>query len=97
MSEVKTNSSKVIFELEGKITDSWVNELIKECQRVLTSQSEIILDLAKVSYIDEQGINALKVLQQEKVKITNCSLFLSALLREILDSQQDSSRREASF
>lgn len=87
MSEVKTNSSKVIFELEGKITDSWVNELIKECQRVLTSQSEIILDLAKVSYIDEQGINALKVLQQEKVKITNCSLFLSALLREILDNQ----------
>lgn len=87
MSEVKTNSSKVIFELEGKITDSWVNELIKECQRVLTNQSEIILDLAKVSYIDEQGIDALKVLQQEKVKITNCSLFLSALLREILDNQ----------
>lgn len=86
MSEIENNSGKIIFQLEGKITGSWVNELLKECHRALTSQNEIILDLDSVSYIDEQGIYALKTLQKEKVKLINCSLFLSALLTELLDN-----------
>jgi anti-anti-sigma regulatory factor len=87
MSEITSNEGKVIFQLEGKITGSWVNELIKECHKALIGQREIILDLAKVSYIDESGIYALKALHTEKVKLANCSLFLSALLTELLDNQ----------
>ncbi|MBI4852848.1 MAG: STAS domain-containing protein [Acidobacteria bacterium] len=86
VSEIKSSSSKVIFQLEGKITSTWVNELIKECNNVLTTKREIILDLASVSYIDEQGIYALKSLQKEKVKLINCSLFLSLLLTELVDN-----------
>jgi anti-anti-sigma regulatory factor len=85
VSEIKSNSGKIIFQLEGKIMGCWVDELLKECKKTLIGEDEIVLDLTSVSYIDEQGIYALKSLEKEKVKLINCSLFLSALLTEIVE------------
>lgn len=76
----KTEEDKTTFYLEGKLVGSWVNELLQECYKALAQNSEIILDLEKVSYADEEGICALATLRKENIKLTNCSLFLSVLL-----------------
>lgn len=90
ITETKNSNNKVTLELEGKITSNWVTELISQCHKSFIDETMVILDLGKVSYIDEQGVYALKALHKEKVKLTNCSLFLSALLTDLLENQQDS-------
>lgn len=89
ITEIKNSNGQIVLQLEGKIANSWIVELTKQCYSVLAYQKEVILDLSKVSYVDQQGICVLKVLLKENVKISNCSLFLSILLAELIKNQQE--------
>jgi anti-anti-sigma regulatory factor len=77
---ISTDAQKAIFQLEGKIINPWVEEINKECQKYLSSQEKLILDVSQVSFVDEEGVNLLKTLLKGKVELVGCSLFLSKLL-----------------
>jgi anti-anti-sigma regulatory factor len=63
--------------LEGRLVDVWVTEVRKYCHTVLSESQELILDLANVSFADRPGIELLRQLQAEDVRLVNCSPFLA--------------------
>lgn len=97
ITEVKNDNCRVTLQLEGKITSDWVKELISEFYKNFDSKTIVAIDLSRVSYVDQQGIYALKALKSENVKLINCSLFLSALLKDLLENQQDSCEATTCF
>ncbi|MFY9221161.1 MAG: STAS domain-containing protein [Blastocatellia bacterium] len=80
MTTIITDAQKVIFLLEGKIINPWVEEINKECQKHFSIYEKLILDVSQVSFVDEEGVKLLKNLIKDKVELVGCSLFLSKLL-----------------
>ena len=67
--------------LEGKICHSWAAELRNEIEKILSSGKKVILDFAKVSYLDEEAARMLRLYPEERVEKRNCSLFIRTVLK----------------
>jgi anti-anti-sigma regulatory factor len=80
ITEIDRDDEKITFLLEGRIVGQWVDEFSKECETALAGGHRIILDLSRVLFADEQGIDTLNRLIGERIELTGCSLFLSELL-----------------
>jgi anti-anti-sigma regulatory factor len=70
---------KRVLRLEGKLLASWVSELLTACREV-NSTTEFELDLAGLSFADSAGIETLRVLADQGLRITNCSPFMAELM-----------------
>ena len=56
ISEIQKKAEQpVIFRLEGRIVGPWVSELRQVCDGLLTNTNKVSLDLADVSFSDENG------------------------------------------
>ena len=73
------DSEKAVLKVEGPIVSEWVPVLEAECQRLLETNKELILDFSSVTYIDSRGVKALQGLSLE---IINCT----RLIEETLES-----------
>jgi anti-anti-sigma regulatory factor len=80
ITEIETDAETVTFLLEGKIVDEWVAEIKKECEAAFNRRSKIILDLSRVNFVDEQGVETIRALIRTRVKLVGCSIFLSELI-----------------
>ena len=72
----------VTLQLEGRLVDLWVTEVRKCCDTLLTEGSELILDLAHVSFADSHGIALLMELHAGNIRLVNCSPFLAGQIGE---------------
>ena len=79
---IAQSDKETTFRLEGRIVREWVPELRAECQKHLEAGRLVILDLSGVAFVDNQGIESITALKEGGVRLSNCSLFLSALLGE---------------
>jgi hypothetical protein len=72
----------VILRLEGRLVADWVPELMTVCRSDgQTSRCEE-LDIGSLSFADAAGIEALRNLADQGLRITNGSPFMAELLRE---------------
>ena len=80
-----TSSSKQL-KLEGRVTGPSVEELRHQCEAALAQNghSRLTLDVADVSYIDDEGIDLFRALGRHNVTVARCSPFLAELLKEVL-------------
>lgn len=81
MTTIQTDPQTATLLLEGRIVGSWVEELTRECEQKLSQTERIILDVSQVSFVDDNGVEVLKTLRQNRVYLTGCSLFLDELLK----------------
>jgi anti-anti-sigma factor len=88
ISVVQSSSQAVTLRLEGEVKGSWVAELRQSCEGVLSEGTELVLDLAGVSYIDQDGIALFNTLQDRDVILRNASYFVA----ELLGASNDNSR-----
>ena len=74
------------FKVEGRLTGEAVGELRQLCEGMLDcpEHGRLILDLADVSFIDNEGIELVRDLRHDNVLITQYSPFLAQLLKEAL-------------
>lgn len=79
---IPEDNETVTLQLEGRIVREWVDEVRRECERSLAERSRVILDLSGVTFLDDQGIKLLKTLEGDCVRLSRCSTFLAALLKE---------------
>jgi len=79
---IAKDEKTVTLQLEGRIVGQWVHEVRRECEKGLAQSSKVILDLAGVIFVNDQGIKVLKALKEYRVLLVRCSPFLSALLEE---------------
>jgi anti-anti-sigma regulatory factor len=81
ITKTETNGGKVIFKLEGKITDQWASLLDGECRAALRTWNAVELDCAAVDFVDERGIEVLKNLPSTHITLVNASGYLTELLQ----------------
>lgn len=78
---VAEDGKTMTLKLEGRIVGQWVKELREACEVCLAKGSALILDLSDVSFVDDQGIQALKTMLGDRVQWVGCSSFISTLLQ----------------
>jgi anti-anti-sigma regulatory factor len=72
--------TKVLF-LEGKICQEYRRELQAEIEKGIGNREKIILDLSKVSFLDEEAAKMIKEFADKKLSLRNCSLYIRTVLR----------------
>lgn len=89
ISQTATTETEPTLWLEGEINGRWVEELRKECARALDTTTmngeRLVLDVAGVSSIDVAGLALLRELGARRVLVRNASLYVSELLKGIVD------------
>ena len=69
------------FFLEGKICQSWTEELRAGIEEEIGQGKKVILDFSKVSFLDEEAASMLEHFKNQNVVMRNGSLFIRALLK----------------
>ena len=72
----------VVLKAEGRIVGEWVRLLEEECRSLARDQDGLALDLASVSYLDQDAVRLLRSLTADKVSLVNCPPLLEELLAE---------------
>ena len=83
---ISETSSKTL-KLEGRIAGNMVEELRRVCEQSLAEDdhTDLVLDLADVSFLDHEGIELIHHLRSRRnVALTNYSAFLAELLKEVV-------------
>jgi len=77
------------FVLEGKLVGPWVTELEKHWESALAAGSSrtMLVDLADVSFIDDDGRALLARMRQKGVRLLSAGVLINAIVAEI-DAQQ---------
>jgi hypothetical protein len=87
ISQASTTPAQIVLRLEGQVTGRWVDELRRECARVLASEahggSRLVLDLAEVASIDAAGRALFRELSIRRGMVTNCSMYVAELLKGV--------------
>jgi anti-anti-sigma factor len=90
ISQTATTETRTTLRLEGEINGRWVEELRKECVRTLdtdtTNGRRLVLDVGEVTSIDVAGLALLRELGARRVLVRNASLYVSELLKGIVDA-----------
>jgi hypothetical protein len=81
ISQAGTRNHSVILKLEGRVVGPWVGELRRICEPLLAEDGALKLDLAEVSYLDEEAVVALNNLKSRGVKLKNCSPFVEQQIK----------------
>ena len=91
ITETSGDEKAVTLRLDGKIVDAWVADLERLCLRYRDEEHKsIVLDFSGVTFVDENGVGMLQRIKDSRIKIINCSLFIEALLHNLVSSDQKS-------
>lgn len=80
ITQVSEDSDQVCLKVEGRVIGDWVSELDRTCGSCLSQSRLITLDMSDVTYIDRQGVETLKRILGENVRLTGATLLVQALL-----------------
>jgi len=81
---VESSGEAVKIRVEGRVAGRWVEELRRSCTvHGLNDGVQLTLDLADVSFIDADGIEALKDLRSRCVKLISPSSFVAEQLKDV--------------
>jgi anti-anti-sigma regulatory factor len=72
----------VILLLEGQIVAEWVELLETECLTLLHTDQNVLLDLSRVSYLDQRAARLLRNLAARSVQLINCPPLVADLVTE---------------
>jgi ABC-type transporter Mla MlaB component len=81
ISVVRAPDAAITLRLEGQVRGPWVEALRTSCEQLLTSGTELALDLAEVSFIDLDGVALCRRLRDREVAFLHCSPFVAEQLR----------------
>jgi len=77
ISIVESTGEAVTLQLEGQISGKWVDLLQLTSEEYLYRKARLTLDLARVRFVDREGIALLKKLVGHQVAILNASPFIA--------------------
>jgi len=84
--ETTAHNGRVILELEGRVIGPWVDELRRVCERTFDVGAGLTLDVARVQFVDRDGLALLRSLRLRDVTLVHCSGFVAAQLEgEVMD------------
>ena len=85
ITQVSEDSDQVCLKVEGRAIGDWVSVLDRTCESCLSQSRHITLDMSDVTYIDRRGVETLKRILGERVRLTGATLLVQTLLdRQVL-------------
>jgi anti-anti-sigma regulatory factor len=81
ITKIEDKGTTVRLKLEGKVTEQWAALLDEECRGFLRKRHRLVLDCAGVSFLDEQGVEVLRNLPLDEVKLIGAPGFVTELLQ----------------
>ena len=91
ITETSGDEEVVTLRLDGKIVDAWVADLERLCLHYRDEEHKsIVLDFSGVTFVDENGVSMLQRIKDSRIEIINCSLFIEALLHNLVVGDQKS-------
>jgi anti-anti-sigma regulatory factor len=85
ITEISQDDKTVTLRLEGRVVGSSASELETLCLHHRNDKNRtVVLDFARVSFIDDNTVRILKGIKDEGVKMINCSPFIGSLLRDLI-------------
>ena len=73
-------SGQTVFKLEGRLADSWVDELARVAAAATNGGAQVILDLEGLSFVDVRGLALLRGAAERGARLTGGSPFVAALI-----------------
>ena len=64
ISELESANNEVVLRLEGKVSEDWVEEMLRICHLTLDRAVSVRLDLSDVRFADRSGVRALVELKK---------------------------------
>ncbi len=80
ITKIEQSAATVRFKLEGKVTEQWAALLEEECLASLCNHKTVVLDCAGVNFLDERGVEVLRSLPLDQVKLIGAPGFVTELL-----------------
>lgn len=71
---------EITLRIEGRLVTDWVLELERVCRLALQSGALVLLDFADVRFVDRAGVQMLRNVVSERLRIVNCPPLVGALL-----------------
>lgn len=81
ISQIGSANQSVMLRLEGRMVGPWVGEVRETCEKNLDEGRRVKLNLAEVSFVDQDGVKLLADLVLRGVKLAGCSLFVEEQLK----------------
>ena len=81
ITEKKEGEKTKVLYLEGKICHEYVKELRVEINRGIDTGERVILDFAKVIFLDDEAARMIRKLKDSRLSLRNCSLFIRTALK----------------
>ena len=81
ITEKKEGEKTKVLYLEGKLCQDYVKELQVEISKGMDTGEKVILDFAKVIFLDDEAARMLRGLKQTRLSLRNCSLFIRTALK----------------
>ncbi|NIP38451.1 MAG: hypothetical protein GWO07_05960 [Candidatus Dadabacteria bacterium] len=82
ITEINNKRNKVELKLEGRIVGTCIDYLEQVCADYYKQKfDEVLLDFSGVRYVESDGVDLLKNLMKNNVKIKSCPIFIEELLK----------------
>lgn len=81
ITEKKEGEKTKVLYLEGKICQDYVKELQVEIIKGIDTGERVILDFAKVIFLDDEAARMIRRLKDTRLSLRNCSLFIRTALK----------------
>ena len=79
---MKDERGRTVLRLEGRLTDSWVDELARVATVVTNAGAQVSFDLEGLSFADGRGLALLLEAAEGGVLLTGASPFVTALMNQ---------------
>jgi len=84
--DVSSEGTEVVVYLAGRLTGDATKQLTDTCDSV---KSGYVLDLSKLLFADDTGVDTIRVITEQGAKIRGASQFIQLLLNETPGQQLD--------
>ena len=81
ITEKKEGEKIKVLYLEGKLCHDYVKELQVEITKGVDIGERIILDFAKVVFLDDEAARMINTFKDSRLSLRNCSLFIRTALK----------------
>jgi anti-anti-sigma regulatory factor len=73
---------RIVLKLEGRLADSWVDELARVASAMTNDGVELIFELDGLSFVDVRGLALLLGAAERGARLTGGSPFVTALINQ---------------
>jgi len=89
ITRVAGSNQEVTLQLDGRVSDQWIELLGETAESALGAGLQLILDLKNISFIDCEGLALIKSLMGRGVQQVNAPLFVAEQLKKCKAAQGD--------